>query len=685
MHGFYKRETSTHIKKTLVGATCFVLIVVAILHIQRSRSNTNNSALSPTPEARLIRSVSTSDMSVGTTERPIQENIVPGNNESRLHDSDDKSVQDLPTLEDSTDAQLEPDNTDSLDNPASVSGVVLDEYGAPISGAEVILTATGAADADATERYANKKHHFSATSNAEGEYEIDGIAYSGMAAIRALADGHAGGRKIQIEGGATLTNVDIVVFSGPTLTGRVLSPDTDPVTDAVVNVMAFAADTGRAVESVGDGNLAYTDNDGVFQLGFKENGLAALQITTPDYPSELFTDVLIGSPEIVEFHLSRPASLKGHIRWGSGEPAAGVSVTVSRKALQTSGPDAIGPAKCQIFGAASGAIVNDDGYYVISAIAPGAEFKITINENGQQFLDENLGALSPGEKRVWDRTIDDLAVIHGRIYESTTRQPLANARYSWRKKDATESVCTSFVSKDGSFKEEVAPGTYVFTPTYVGEFGVNEWTKEITCSSGETYTLDLFLPASATLPIVVLDDQGEPVRGAAIKQMTRSSNDIIQIIRDGVTDTEGRFVWTGITPNTDVWMSVTKEGYAHADTSKHVAGPGQTLPEETIVLRGDCGIEGIAVDREGQLLRHIGINIRAESEDSTQQLASYMRTDQDGHFFLAEGIPASASATITFAIAVSSHEQALTATVGPIACTAGQVMDLGRVQFAPEN
>ncbi len=571
------------------------------------------------------------------------------------------------------------------DQYASISGRVEDEYGNSVSGADITVAAVGEGSYPA-DVFSDRKHHFRSTSAADGQYEVTGIAYAGKAVVRAVIDGHAGGTTVQVEPSDVLTDVDIVVYSGPVLRGRVLSPAGAPMPGAVVNALAFVSSNGCFIENLEVGNLAYSDEDGLFELGFKEDGLVSLQITTAEYPKAVFSDVPVGSPDVIELQISEPASLKGHIQWEDGRPAAGVLLIVLRDWRQTNGADA--PAQASIPGMSQliRTEIDDSGDYLFSAIDPGPQFLVRIFQGDDELvIDESIGSLLPGETKVWNRTLGASATIKGRICGVNTRKPLPSATCNWWEKGKESNGAGIVVmALDGSFTQEVPPGAYVFTPTYSAALKPNPWTKEITCASGETYTLELLLPESATLPIRVVDDQGQSVEGASVGLATHTAELSIQIMdRIGKTDAQGRYVCTKITPDTKAWLEISKDGYSRTDTQTYTAAPGEVLPEETIVLHGNCGIEGIALGADGLPLAGVGLGISFEGVGSNRQRGLYTDTDQNGHFLLAEGIPGS-NITLRLNTAVSTDAETLTAKVGPIECIAGHIVNLGQVQFMPE-
>ncbi|HIJ64365.1 MAG TPA: sigma-70 family RNA polymerase sigma factor [Candidatus Hydrogenedentes bacterium] len=493
---------------------------------------------------------------------------------------------------------------------ASISGYVTDEQGNPIPDATVIVTASGFRDLEETRQdfYAfldtkiSRRHHFQSKSDGSGAYEISGIFFRGMATLKGYKEGYtmtserlrrdvptgkgvkrggsSGSRpvRVNIEPGDALEDVNIVLSPGVTLTGRVMLSDDTPVVDAVVASLHGAAD------------VAYTDEDGVFQLGFASTGWVPLAVFSEAYGQTTFPGVPIDGTEIIELRMQDTASISGRVTRRDGTPPEGGLVVLLGEWVRRppsedgaiSGGHSGGGGRAKSYRAS----VDDEGAYRIDGIDAGLEYRIgvTTAEGSALSPEDTLGVLAPGTT-TWDHVIEDAATVRGTVHGLLSHKPLKNVWVSCLKDGLEVAGASTEVSEDGSYDLTLLAGAGVYRvfpyywPCDRAELA-REYGKDIDLKAGEERELDLALPAPYTLSMRVVDEQDKPVELHTVGvQVGHWGSGLF-----GGTDKEGRFSWSGFPPGVEGSFRCVKPGYYIAETQRYVGEPGEVFPEETVVL-----------------------------------------------------------------------------------------------------
>jgi RNA polymerase sigma factor (sigma-70 family) len=378
---------------------------------------------------------------------------------------------------DSTDVlETEPGTIEDPADYCSISGFVMDEEGNGLPGAEIIVLATGYAseqplfDRTARATLTNRNHLFAATTGREGEYEVTGIKFSGVARVSAHAEGYvagSGSRVTLLVPGVAKEGVDFILSEGVTLRGSVLTSDRAPVTDAVVEVLGYAT----RGSSGGVRHFTNTDADGRFSLGFPGEGVCTLQVASDAHGQRIFAQVPISDKEVeLIMEQEGTATLAGRITWSDGTPAQDLIVSVRGQwSVRTEGGTAGGPAS------EYRALVDAEGYYEIAEIDSGSiTYAATVLSPPTDpaalhtFLSPqtDLGTFEPGETRVWDYVVQECMTVKGHVYGEYTRRPLMDVRVCWLKGQPPIEGRDVGVGSDGSYEARLlaGPGTYFIYP-----------------------------------------------------------------------------------------------------------------------------------------------------------------------------------------------------------------------------
>jgi hypothetical protein len=569
---------------------------------------------------------------------------------------------------------------------ASISGMVVDESGNPVAGAQVTVVSTGFDKENETDfalAFMDKEHLAFAIASASGQYEVSGIKFSGLAVIRAYADGSSGRAQVGVKPGESLQHVDVTVGPGVALAGRVIHVGA-PVADAVVTAVAFVPESGPFSEAVNGGNVAVTDENGDFRIGFRGRGMAALEATSKDFGQALFQDIPVGGSSPVELRLQKPASLMGHVTARGNQ--AGFTVVLTRVWEQR---NANADGSVTGIGPVYSAEVGQDGKYLIPAVDPGAAYQAIVRSASKPLTDPKLaGPFEPGQTQVLDFTVEGEIVIRGHLLGAQTGQPLGNAYVLCKRKDGGDLNAPNVrVKFDGTFEIQTAGGgSYILVPRYTPtgpDIGLSQWMREVNCESGDTFEVDLMLPEPCVLPVRVVDAMGAPVPGVGVYLGSMDETGVVHMSeRLGATDNTGLFVCANVMPGVETWAEVGKEGENRARTRHVVGQPGEPLSEEVVAFFSTSGVEGFAVAPDGTPLANVGISLFIVTSDNSPQAGLSATTDPGGHFVVKEGIPG--TPTIINMFLKTGEEAPPMSSVGPIQCIPGQILNLGAVVFLPQ-
>ncbi|HIJ74816.1 MAG TPA: sigma-70 family RNA polymerase sigma factor [Candidatus Hydrogenedentes bacterium] len=578
--------------------------------------------------------------------------------------------------------------------PGSIIGVVMDNSGYPIPNARVLVVAAPSWEGDLI---MDKRNHYWATSGADGEYTMTGILHSGRASVTAYADGYsvggryAFGREIPLNPGA-VQEVDITMSPALMLTGRLLSAQGAPIADGVVRVLCYCSRSDSRVG--GSGLIAYTDSEGVFRLGMEQWGVVALDVRAPNHGTGVFTNVPIGEDNLIDLRLSEPATLKGQVIWSGGAPAAAVCVRLqARVPVGDRGTCATNCCTYRPYRVTT----DSDGVYEFARIDSGVPYSAYVSVVAEEERAANperpthIDPLAPREVRRVDiavQRIEEQMIVKGHVYGVQTGRLIWPARVFPAKGNGEWVPHTGqLVAMDGSYELRLTalPGEFVIYPNYydhslpAGEM-LREFGKKVHLSAGETVELDLTIPECVSASVRVVDQLGTPVEDAAITLVQDHTG-----FGGKKTNADGRWASSSITPWTEFWFKVSKEGYADKETEHHLGEePGHVCPEETIVLFQSGRVQGVAVDASGEVLSGRTVNARAHYEHGEMALEP-TRTDRDGVFTIM-GIPATG---VTLEVSIQTGQTGRggsfygSRAVIEIECLAGHIIELGEVLFSP--
>lgn len=701
-------------KSAVVIAVILALITAGVVWF--SLGNDSETVPTATP---LLESESSEDASTALE----QVASLPSESDSPGADADDVAVDstgadeadiDYPTdgqeHADAETSEHEEQSEGEGETGASISGHVLDDQGFPIEGARVVLAFHGTLG----NWHSLSGERMTRMTDADGYFMFAGItSRDGYVSASAFGFRNAS-KELSIHNGQDHEGLRFVLFPGTMLVGKVVSSSGNPIEGAIAQRLGFASGGNRG--SGGDQiyNIAITDENGLFAMGFESAGNVALRISGLGQGGFVFSDVPVGLEEPIEFRMEAPPSLSGTITRADGTPGAGLVVLLqgyfSLSWTGHNGESGIHSGEFEYPRATTG----EDGRYRFESLSANTRYMARVQSpygGSDLSLETDLGVFGPGDARTWDLALAPTIRVTGSVTGKATGSPVKN-------------IGISYV-KDGQVREGPylwnthryelllsEPGTYYIFPEYFNPASpqaTDTYGQEVTLAVGEEREVNFKVPDQFTLSIQVVDASGKPIPGARVGWavnwpgfMGRSGY--------GQTDGEGRHSH-GFVPNLESWFSVHKDGYASTHSSHITGEPAAEYPEEVVVLHTTGGVEGIAVDSAGNPLPHAQLKIALRAEGVSVFQPPYFRddfiyttTDGEGVFAIGDGFPAvlgdvhiqasldngdqSAAAVhgdVHIHASLQNRDWSASAVVSEVECIAGEVVNLGAVVFEEEQ
>jgi RNA polymerase sigma-70 factor (ECF subfamily) len=290
-------------------------------------------------------------------------------------------------------------------------GVVVDEAGAPVVGAEVRRLANAS-----SEQALDRLDHAWVT-DGEGAFTFHAPDYSAFEARQ----GNRRGRAV-LDGSVALTKVLVIRLTGApasdrVIAGRVVGPDGQPVPDALVHAQPAApaitpppAGPGAPPPAIRASGHTTSDDDGRFEItGLDGDGYDLVAIDD-ERPGAVVTGVAGGSRDVV-LTFALGAAVRGQVHDSSGAPVPEFTVLVARRD---------GAARIPV---AAVAVVAAGGDFSVP-VAPG-EYEVTATAPGWAPSAPVLATAGGAEVSV---TVPAGATLVGRVVDKVSGEPLEYAR-----------------------------------------------------------------------------------------------------------------------------------------------------------------------------------------------------------------------------------------------------------------
>ena len=573
------------------------------------------------------------------------------------------------TVETPVTTTLEPGEIADPTKYATLSGRTLTELGEPVAGAEVKLACYGIPrsellyeDIDQLKRAMKRNHLFQAVSDTEGRFFIKNIRFSGHALVMAQARGTLlGSASAELQDSSHQENMDIVLKEGAHIVrGRLLTSAGVPVDDATVTPVEYPK------------TLCHTDARGNFEIVCLVR--STLNVYSPQYGLATFNEFWDVEDQFHELRMPGMASLSGRVTQSDGSPAAGVKIK-----LAGSAPLGESSVLDQTFTA----VTDLNGQYKIREINASQKMVATIKDTaGQCRVRKSFGYLPPNQMTTWDAQFSKPIVVRGTVRGMQNHQPLAlpGLFEITVVKDgqalATEGGAPNAFPK-GIYEITVPAGSgrYLIVPTYTPFYysGFESYGREVNLVEGTEPIVDLELPEPITVMVRIVDENGNPLKGATVKR-TDFGSDL------GTTDEGGRLKFSCFAPNTmgniaGGSIEIACQGYFTEQRYAFSGSPGQILPEETIVLHPAGEVTGRPILIDGEPMPNGKLWVRFTYGNGMQQSLA-ISTDSKGQFRLA--IPATSLDLVGSLVPPNPlHSFSRTG----LQCLVGQTLNLGDIQL----
>lgn len=542
-------------------------------------------------------------------------------------------------------------NVDVTLSPADqyVAGRVVDESGAPVSGASVECLyygydAEGLAETAmtgvTTGHIGGVKLVFTATA-ANGAFRL-AIPKDGLCDFRVVHGGHGTGFFPKVPTGEE--NAVFTLKPGGTISGTVTDPEGRPVPNIAVRVAGEARPGGLTISPAKIQPLpappvtVTTDADGAY-LAEGLGGDFTYSVSVPDPKLDEIDRLPNGHGLRVIARMMREFDQGAHgagdlarkqgVRAQAGQSTAGVHLTIGEENFAT--------LRGRVTDRATGRPVCP---VVITAAVYGG--------GGQNYFQAKLGG----------------SAVTG-----------LDGRYELRVWNVAE-------------RREFSVRHLYMTEGGGGGWQPEEALASVTLGPGEAREMDFSVDAPIVAPVRYAGTDGKPLQG--VDTGMRAAGDGGGCGGVLVPGADGRVVFHGLRPGVAyealAWLQ-TGSGVKTVGVSDPFSGePGQTVPEVTVVCRLSGGIGGLLSHSDGRPAANTALVCGARGADGAFTAADgAAMTDASGYFQFPASLPEGGYAEVVVGFLDRATATPYSATVSGVEIAAGALTDLGTLVVAPEK
>ncbi len=503
--------------------------------------------------------------------------------------------------------------TERARGEGAIHAFVTDRVGQPVAGAVVTVELREAEEGD--------DHGFPVSANTDeaGEARFTELPF-GRYFVQAEGEKQAASDSSRLSAAHALWNVDLVLKPAASIEGKVVNAEGAPVSGAALSLLDVRVGKSK-------NGTAISGEDGHFALTSVPLGKYKLQTVAAGYAPALSEEVAIGGA-LVTVVLDQGGRVTGVVRQVANR------ALVPDVAIKMVADDFVELE----FKAASDA----KGEFVLENV-PAGVLLISSDAITQAFSPpETMVKLAAGETVPVELLVDTSARVTGRVYDSTTNEPIAGAQVTARVPD---SVSYSWISKptDAEGRYELTgltPGpidvSMAQLPRIYGR-GVSAYKEEIELQPGQLMeNVDLSVDSGLMLCGVVVNEKDEPVAGAEVS-MGRSA-DPDSGFEETSSDADGTFCFPNVPlGGGDVSPEGTEPAVVILEANSRgmrsdpveVQDPAAEVRLKLLPLPKGV-IAGVVVDDKGKPAMAT-VTLRHPYVDNTfdRRLG---RTDVDGHF-----------------------------------------------------
>jgi protocatechuate 3,4-dioxygenase beta subunit len=529
---------------------------------------------------------------------------------SRDHD-DTRILSAIPAVPVSTTESLSREvekKSEAVERPVGAGLIqvfVTDRTGLPVSGARVTVEILEASESQA--------HGFpiEGPSDSSGNVHFTQLPWARYF-VAVEHEGQAGFAGASLDAGRPVWNLDIVLKPAASIAGQVVSTEGMPVAEAELSLVDVMANNLK-------NQTVTSGEDGRFKFTSVPVGLYNLEALAAGYAPALMEKVGIGGPD-VKLVMTQGGRISGVVRQAANRAAApDVAVCVVA--------DAFRDLKLK-------ASSDEKGEFVLENVPAGVLLLSSAEPSHAFSPPETMVKLAADETARVELLMDSGARVSGRVYDSTTDEPVAGALVQATPRGNRTYVWLS--------KPTDADGRYEITGLTAGPIdvslarlprlygtSVSGTMEQIDLQPGETIEdIDFTVSSGQKLCGVVVNEKDEPVAGAAVSLGDPNSG---LGFEDTTSDTDGAFCFINVALPPEGSDPPVLEANFRGARSEPVAVDDTAAAIRLKLLPVPKGvIAGVVVDDSGKpVLASLGLRHPYSDTKFDRRL---LRTDADGYF-----------------------------------------------------
>lgn len=543
------------------------------------------------------------------TRRPLPRSLVwPAADPGRVVRSDDQGRFALkvpfltaPSLQAATAgyqmAAVRPDRNDgltvSLSPATAVPGLVVDEAGKPVAGAEVDVIPAEAAPPKGEVRGWSR-------TDASGRFHFDGLEPGERLTARVRASGFA--TLASTLPPLPTPSVRLVVQRGRTVLGKVVDASGRVVAGA--EVRAWSADPQARPEDLlraSDREMRQTTGrDGSFSLAAVPAGPLDLSVRAKGAAPAWLRGVEVASGssplDIGRIVLGPEIVLRGTVVDDMGAAINGVKVTaVPATTLPRPGDLSGGPPPASL--------TDADGRFSLAGVDTGVRLFLRAERDG--FLPATQEVEAAGGDPIL-LTLKPAEALTGTVVDAQG-QPVEGARVALLtgSRDRLRPLASTMSDRAGAFSIAAAqPGEHHLA---VQANGYRAWLQPLTVEAGSSQPVEIRLSRGAALSGRIVSERGEPIEGAGI---SLEAEETAGLIAPGtVSDADGAYRLEGLLDGPQQ-VRVLHPDYLPVNRQVQL----QEDAVQNFTLKAGAALAGQVVDEKGDPVSGATVRVQAETE-----------------------------------------------------------------------
>lgn len=497
-------------------------------------------------------------------------------------------------------AAVRPDRRDgltvSLAPAVAVPGLVVDEAGKPVAGAEVDVIAAEAAPPKGEVRGWSR-------TDASGRFRLDGLEPGERLTARVRASGFAA---LESTLPPIPADVRFVLQRGRTVVGKVADASGRPVAGA--EVRAWPADPAARPEDLlrareremrqttaRDGSFSFAAVPaGQLDLSVRAKGAAPAWLQGVEVPSGPAGETPFDLGRIV---LGPELVLRGTVVDDTGAAISGARVTaVPATTLPRPGDLAGEPPPASL--------TDPDGRFALAGVETGVRLFLRAERDG--FLPATQEVQPSAESDPVLLTLKPAEALRGTVLDEEGG-PVEGARIVLLTGGGNrpKPLASAMSDRAGAFSIAAAqPGSHHLA---VQATGYLAWLQPLTVEAGPSQPVEVRLARGAALSGRIVSERGEPVEGAGV---SLAMEETAGLVAPGtVSDAEGAYRLEGL-PDGPRQVRVLHPDYL--PVNRQVELDGETA--QSFTLKAGAALSGQVVDEKGEPVSGATVTVQAETD-----------------------------------------------------------------------